>query len=41
MMCWTMIILNLLVGHIYILCGIMRFDIRFGIKGPCDDELIE
>jgi hypothetical protein len=22
-------------------CGIMRFDIRSGIKGPCDDGLIE
>jgi hypothetical protein len=45
MMCWTMFILNLLVGYIYCMdcmrCGIMRFDIRSGIKGPCDDELIE
>jgi len=46
-MCWTMFILNLLVGYIYIYivdymrCGIMRFDIRSGIKGPCDDGLIE
>jgi hypothetical protein len=22
-------------------CGIMRFDIRPGIKGPCDDGLFE
>jgi hypothetical protein len=22
-------------------CGIMRFDIRSRIKGPCDDGLIE
>jgi hypothetical protein len=22
-------------------CGIMRFDIRSGIMGPCDDGLIE
>jgi hypothetical protein len=22
-------------------CGIMRFDIRSGIKGPCDDGLFE
>jgi len=22
-------------------CGIMRFDIRSGIIGPCDDGLIE
>jgi hypothetical protein len=25
----------------YMRCGIMRFDIRSGIKGPCDDGLIE
>jgi hypothetical protein len=27
--------------YIYIYYGIMRFDIRSGIKGPCDDGLIE
>jgi len=25
----------------YMRCGIMRFDTRSGIKGPCDDGLIK
>jgi len=40
-----MFILNLLVGYTYSVdcmrCGIMRFDIRSEIMGPCDDGLIE